>query len=424
MSTNASAVLAWLWRGVVACVCAGMMSGAALAQPSPGSPGGGYSECYDACGDGVDYDPFNRPVRILFGSDGRYEFVALGPQGARAQILAIIEEVGGRVEREAGLPGIGQVSIVATFPSGAAQERARDLIAALRGSALAPNHVYHHAQSAVQALFGARAPRLYAAGMVGIGGPGGCRLPRRIDIGMIDGPVNTSHPALRGVDVVYTTLTPTGRISDASHGTGVAVLLVGESDEPGLSGFAQGARLHAVSVFAEGQDEPETGVDLIVQAIDHLVQSGVRLINMSFAGPENAALGGAVAAAGARGVVMIAAGGNNARPRVAWPAAAPEVVAVTAVDAARRLFHRANTGAEIELAAPGVDVYTARADGAGYVSGTSFAAPIVTALAAREMAVGVRSAEAVRARLRGRAEVLGGGRNAQFGWGLVQSGGC
>ena len=139
-----------------------------------------------------------------------------------------------------------------------------------------------------------------------------------------------------------------------SHGTAVAALMVGEDASGALAGFARGARLFAISVFAERDDEEQASVDRIAMAIDRLVGHGVQLINMSLAGPENAALGRAVSAAAGRGVVLVAASGNERRSHVAWPAAAPEVIAVTAVDAARRRFRLANTGVEIEFAAPGV----------------------------------------------------------------------
>lgn len=122
---------------------------------------------------------------------------------------------------------------------------------------------------------------------------------------------------------------------------------------------------------------------------------------------------------------MVGAAGNDGVAQVAWPAEAPEVIAVTAVDALRRRYRLANTGGAIAIAAPGVDGYVARARGGGYGSGTSFAAPIVTALLAREMARGTASPAAVRAHRRGPALALGrAGRTVEFGWGLAQAGGC
>jgi subtilisin family serine protease len=121
---------------------------------------------------------------------------------------------------------------------------------------------------------------------------------------------------------------------------------------------------------------------------------------------------------------MIAAAGNDGRERAAYPAAHPSVIAVTAVDAAFRRYRDANYGDHIEFSAPGVDIYVASSRGGNYASGTSYAAPIVTALAARLGAGGGLSLTQIRDRLRGSAVDLGpDGFDSEFGWGLVR-GGC
>ncbi len=122
---------------------------------------------------------------------------------------------------------------------------------------------------------------------------------------------------------------------------------------------------------------------------------------------------------------MIAASGNDNTGRSALPAAAPEVIAVTAVDAELRPYRRANRGRHIEFAAPGVDLWTAKGGGGGYVTGTSFAAPIVTALAARLGAGASIGITGLRARLAESAQDLGApGRDTRTGWGLVRAQGC
>ncbi|WP_127109240.1 S8 family serine peptidase [Pararhodobacter zhoushanensis] len=361
----------------------------------------------------------SRPIRVQRTEGARYEWIVIGPQSEAAAVLRAIEESGGRVIRSSELDALGQTQHIAIFPSQDAYDRT---VAALRAlapqSSMALHHIFGFAQSTGN-------PRIYAPTLIGDAAPGRCRVSGSVTIGMIDGPVNPDHPALSGASVRYETLVDSHNIPQADHGTAVAVLMVGQDPSGLLSGFAQGARLDAVSVFASRDGTEEANVERIVTAIDHLVGRGVQLINLSLAGPQNEALGRAITAAAAHGAILIAASGNERRPVVAWPAAAPEVIAVTAIDAARRRFRMANTGAELEFAAPGVDVYAARTRGAGYVSGTSFAAPIVTALAARHMAQGAGSAEAVRAALRGSVETLGPGtRNTDFGYGLVRSGGC
>ena len=122
---------------------------------------------------------------------------------------------------------------------------------------------------------------------------------------------------------------------------------------------------------------------------------------------------------------MIAAAGNlgPGGPR-AYPAGYGDVIAVTPVDSRRRVFRRANQGTYIDLAAPGVRIWTAAAGGAGdYVTGTSFAAPFVTAAAAALLAETPGASPAwVRRRLIEHAVDLGQpGLDIRFGWGLVQA---
>ena len=412
--------------GVMAVLAAIVMSGLAgqaSAQygdgdyPGYNGPTTPAGDCSGGCGPGAGSE---RGIqRVLRAQGARYEYVIIGPQGQAAAVLDAIDATGGSVIRTSRLEALEQTTQIATFPSRASFEAAQALIATRApASSLAAHHAYGFAQSR-------RSPRLYAPAMIGDTEPGRCRVSGAITIGMIDGPVNPDHPALVGAEVRYETLVSEHSIPSANHGTAVAALMVGQDSSGALAGFAQGARLYAISVFSQRDEREQASVERIAAAIDRMVGAGVHLINLSISGPENMALSRALTAAASRGVVLIAASGNERRPNVAWPAASQDVIAVTAIDAARRRFFQANTGVAVEFAAPGVDVYTARSSGGGYSSGTSFAAPIVTALAARHMAQGAGSADAVRARLRHGVETLGAGtRNTEFGWGLVRSGGC
>ena len=81
---------------------------------------------------------------------------------------------------------------------------------------------------------------------------------------------------------------------------------------------------------------------------------------------------------------MIAAAGNDGpRAEPAYPAAYDSVIAVTAVDRSGTIYRRAIRGAHVDLAAQGVEVWTAASvKGARWKTGTSFAAPYVTAAVA------------------------------------------
>ena len=122
----------------------------------------------------------------------------------------------------------------------------------------------------------------------------------------------------------------------------------------------------------------------ILKGLDWAVLNGARVVNMSFAGPNDPLLGQAIAAAVKQGVVVVAAAGNggpDAAP--AYPGAFPNVIAVTAIDDKDAIYKSANRGTYVAVAAPGVDIIGAAPKG-GYEisSGTSMAAAHVSGIAA------------------------------------------
>jgi subtilisin family serine protease len=144
---------------------------------------------------------------------------------------------------------------------------------------------------------------------------------------------------------------------------------------------------------------------------------------MSLSGPPNAVLQAAITRATQAGHVIVAAVGNAgpAAPPL-YPAAYPEVLAVTAVDSARRIYRRANRGVHVEFSAPGVDVPAAAAQGIAAYSGTSFASPYVAALTALDhRRPDQQAATQIRQSLRTNAIDLGvPGRDAIYGFGLAR----
>ena len=105
----------------------------------------------------------------------------------------------------------------------------------------------------------------------------------------------------------------------------------------------------------------------------------MRIVNMSFVGPDNDLLKSACASARARGMVLVAAAGNNGpKAPYGYPAAYPGVIAVTATDDKDQLMPQANRGPYVYVSAPGVDMLAPVDGGTDAVTGTSFAAAIVS----------------------------------------------
>ncbi len=105
---------------------------------------------------------------------------------------------------------------------------------------------------------------------------------------------------------------------------------------------------------------------------------------MSFAGPKDALIERGINATAARDVLMVAASGNaGPKSPPLYPAANPNVIAVSATDAQDKLFAASNRGGHIAISAPGVDLFLPAPDEKYQMtSGTSFSAAYVSGLAA------------------------------------------
>ncbi|MGD0633123.1 MAG: S8 family serine peptidase [Beijerinckiaceae bacterium] len=172
-----------------------------------------------------------------------------------------------------------------------------------------------------------------------------------------------------------------GEFVPLSHGTAMGGVIVAHKT---LTGVAPQARLLAIRAFTNQNSGPNgTGFD-ILRGLDFAASHGARIVNMSFAGPEDALLRDALDAARKQGIIEIAAAGNagpNSKPL--YPAAQSGVIAVTATDASDKIFAKANRGAYVSVAAPGANVIAPGLGGAvQFTSGTSVAAAEVSGVAA------------------------------------------
>ena len=219
------------------------------------------------------------------------------------------------------------------------------------------------------------------------GGPAPPTQPERPEIaagariGMIDGGVETTHPALADTKIDQRGFA--GAAIASEHGTAVASLLVGRG--PGLAGAAVGARLYAADVY--GATPTGGNARSILAAMSWFAALRVGVINVSLVGPDDAVIRAGVNALIARGVVVVAPVGNDgpAAPPL-YPASYAGVVAVTAVDRRGRVLPEAGRARHVDFAAPG-EVRAAVTGGYGPVRGTSFAAPVVAGMLAHYLPV-------------------------------------
>jgi subtilisin family serine protease len=122
----------------------------------------------------------------------------------------------------------------------------------------------------------------------------------------------------------------------------------------------------------------------ILRGVDWAHSKNAAIFNMSFAGPADPLLSQLMAEATAKGAIFVAAAGNGGgKSPPLYPAADKNVIAVTAVDAKRKLYKRANRGNYVDIAAPGVDVIAlAPGNATAFSTGTSIAAAHVSGVLA------------------------------------------
>jgi subtilisin family serine protease len=243
----------------------------------------------------------------------------------------------------------------------------------------------------------------------------------KVLVAVIDSSVDANHPELAGAvaktyDALSTPMAPN------KHGTAVAGLIAAHGK---LMGAAPLAHILAIRAFGGTGVKAEGTTFNILKGLDWAAANGARVINMSFAGPPDPALHRSLEAAHKQGIVLVAAAGNaGPKSPPLYPAADPNVIAVTATDADDNLFEQSNRGRYIAIAAPGAQILVAIPDGAYEVSsGTSYSAAEVSGIAALMLErKGSLTPDKVRDILLATAKDLGPkGRDVMFGAGLADA---
>lgn len=197
-----------------------------------------------------------------------------------------------------------------------------------------------------------------------------------VRIAVIDAGVDASHPELDG-----RLLDGSASREPSAHGTAVAGIIAARQR---LTGIAPGSLILAIDAFA-GRDGRELGSTIdVLRGLERAAKHGARIANLSFAGPRDDLLARTLRALALRGIVLVAAAGNGGADAVPpYPAAHPDVLGVTAVDARSALYDKATHGPHVALAAPGVELL-APTVGKGYqvISGTSMASAHIAGVAA------------------------------------------
>jgi subtilisin family serine protease len=243
----------------------------------------------------------------------------------------------------------------------------------------------------------------------------------KVLVAVIDSGVDLGHPEFKGA--VAGSFDALGKAEKPhAHGTAIAGAIAARAR---LMGAAPAARILAIRAFGASGVSTEATTTAIIKGINYASEQKARVINMSFAGPTDPGLSRYLAAAKAKGAVLVAAAGNfGPKSPPQYPAVDPNVIAVSATDANDQMFRASNIGPHVAVAAPGVDILLPAPD-SDYqiISGTSFSAAYVSGVAALMLERAPHlTPDGVRKILQDTAKDLGPtGKDPEFGAGLVDA---
>jgi subtilisin family serine protease len=253
-----------------------------------------------------------------------------------------------------------------------------------------------------------------------------------VTVAVVDTGVDGSHPDLVGRVLPQVRVTaapaPGTDVRPPWHGTHVAGIIAASMNGVGIVGLANQSSVLPIRVL----DDDGTGDTATVAAgVNEAVRRKVQVINLSLGGRGNdPVLARAIDRALAAGITVVAAAGNEhelGNP-TNYPANLPGVIGVGSVSSDFRRSAFSNTGAYVDLVAPGEDIRSTY-PGASWMwaSGTSMAAPFVSAAAALVRAANpTLSASRVASMLFSTAwdDESEDGKDAAFGYGLVRADGA
>jgi len=260
-----------------------------------------------------------------------------------------------------------------------------------------------------------------------------------VKVAVVDTGIDTKHPDLTGnlkggmSAVSYTS----SHNDDNGHGSHVAGIIAAVDNSIGVIGVAPAADLYAVKVL----DRNGSGyLSDIIEGLQWVVANHINVVNMSLGTSSYSPLfDGVVQDTINSGVVIVAAAGNSGpgANTVMYPAKFAGVIAVSATnsDSSNTIASFSSRGPEVDLAAPGVSVFsTYKNQSYATLSGTSMASPHVAGVAALVLSSpigaddlypynGVWDPSEVENRLEHTAQNLGNdsGWDLNYGYGIVNA---
>ena len=326
-------------------------------------------------------------------------------------------EWGYTLKKEEKLDGLNLILLTFDCPPGVDPKDASLELERLQPKASVGELHKYELSSSARSLSNPQTPKIFANEMLQWPASG-CE--SHVKIGMIDGGLSQifldqSSAKIHRASFVDNTPSETA----VMHGTSIGSILTDSS-------LLNGVELYSAAVVSQDKNGADySSPTAILKALDWMVLNEVKVVNISLSGPPNRILEAALDVATQKGLIIVAAVGNqgqNSAPQ--FPAAYNSVLAATAVDVEGDIYDKAVRGNHVDFSAPGVDVYVKTTSRQGkYISGTSIAAPFITAaIASSPSALDHKTRDDIIRHFANFTTDLGpAGKDRTFGLGLINA---
>ena len=198
-----------------------------------------------------------------------------------------------------------------------------------------------------------------------------------VAVAVLDSGLSGSVDLGQSLTGAYDAMNPGGAVADGSgHGTQMAMIATGAIAPKGTTVDAQGVPTLAIRAF---DDEGMTSNFSLMQSIDYALENDARVMSLSWGTPDDSEfVARSIGYAQDKGMVVLAAAGNEPTGQPLYPAAYDGVVAVGATDATGAVWEQSNYGSFLDVVAPGTASFPVGHDGPpGSYAGTSISTPWV-----------------------------------------------
>ena len=209
-----------------------------------------------------------------------------------------------------------------------------------------------------------------------------------VTVCILDTGIDTDHPDLPAANIRAFDFTPSGTVQDRNgHGTHVAGTIAGVANGIGVVGVASSGLINIISMKVLWEDPDCSGCGYAswqIEAINKCAEEGANIVSMSLGGSFSQARQNAIDYHTENSnMLFVAAAGNNGNSQNFYPASHESVISVAAVDSNKNKASFSQFNNQVELAAPGVGVWSTWLLGDyNQISGTSMACPHVSGVAA------------------------------------------